>query len=71
MTDFVREQPDNDPDEIDAHGVDLVDGDAPSVRLLIRGDLPRTLEHEGRTWVATGETHDAGDSPDIAVFRPA
>lgn len=70
MSEFVKEIPE-DPNEHDAHGVDLVEGDAPAIRLLIRGELPGSLEHEGRTWVATGETHDAGDGPDIAVFRPA
>lgn len=71
MSAFVKEVPDENPAEPDAHGVDLVDGDEPAVRILVRGDLPATLEHEGRTWQATDETHDAGDAPAISVYRPA
>lgn len=70
MSAFVRDNPDTDPDEPDAYGVDLVEGDEPAVRILVRGDLPESLEHEGRTWAPTGETHDAGDGPPISVFRP-
>lgn len=70
MSEFVRDVAE--PDEPDAHGVDLVDDDSePAVRILVRGDLPDSLDHDGRTWVATGETHDAGEGPAIAVFRPA
>ncbi|OII34820.1 hypothetical protein BIU98_02320 [Curtobacterium sp. MMLR14_010] len=71
MSDFVKEVPAQSPDEPDAHGVDLVDGDEPAVRILVRGALPATLEHDGRTWAATDETHDAGDAPAISVYRPA
>lgn len=69
MSEFVRKNTDPDP-EPDAHAVDLVDGDEPPARILIRGKLPDSLEHDGRTWVPTGETHDADDAPPIAVFRP-
>ena len=29
-------------------------------------------EHEGRTWLATGDAHDDGDpsAPPIAIYRP-
>jgi hypothetical protein len=68
MSEYVRDT--TDPEEPVAHGVDLVDDDTePAVRILVRGDLPDTLEHDGRTWVATGETHDDEEHP-IAVFRP-
>lgn len=71
MSAFVRDNPADEPDEPDAHGVDLVDGDEPAVRILVRGGLPDSLEHDGRTWVATDETSDPGDDgPPIAVFRP-
>lgn len=70
MTDFVKHTPGGTPDGPDSHGVDLVDGDDPAVRVIVRGDLPPTLEHDGRTWQATRETHDAGDAPAIAVYRP-
>ena len=46
------------PGGTEAHGVDLVDGDAPAIRILVHGDLPTTIEHEGRTWLATGDAHD-------------
>ena|GEM_PF-1598033 len=71
MSDFVKDTTDGTPAEPDSHGVDLVDGDAPAVRILVRGDLPPTIEHDGRTWAATDETHDAGDAPAISVYRPA
>jgi len=60
------------PGGTEAHGADLVDGDAPVVRILVHGDLPTTIEHEGRTWLATGKSHDDGDdqAPPIAVYRP-
>ncbi|MCJ1714903.1 hypothetical protein [Curtobacterium sp. VKM Ac-2922] len=70
MSEFVKEVPDENPNEPDAHGVDLVDGDEPAVRILVRGELPTRIEHEGRTWRATDETHDAGGAPAIRVFRP-
>jgi hypothetical protein len=71
MSDFLRTNPGRNPDERDAHGVDLVDDDArPPVRILVRGVLPAVLEHGGRTWVATGETHDGAGGPPIAVYRP-
>jgi hypothetical protein len=53
-----------------AHGVDLVDGDAPPIRMIVHGDLPTTIEHEGRTWIATGASDIEGDAPPIAVYRP-
>ena len=58
------------PGGTEAHGVDLVDGDAPAIRILVHGDLPTTIEHEGRTWLATGDAHDAGDddTPPIAIY---
>ncbi len=71
MSEFVRDNPAGGPEGPDAYGIDLVDGDEPSVRLLVRGELPESVEHDGRTWVATDETHDPGDDgPPIAVFRP-
>ncbi|MFZ7088813.1 hypothetical protein [Curtobacterium sp. RRHDQ10] len=55
-----------------AHGVDLVDGDTPPIRLIVHGDLPTTIEHDGRTWLATGGSDRPDpDAPPIAVFRPA
>jgi hypothetical protein len=71
MSDFVKEVPAHRADEPDAHGVDLVDGDEPAVRILVRGALPPTIEHDGRSWAATDETHDAGDAPAISVYRRA
>ncbi|MFJ3382972.1 MULTISPECIES: hypothetical protein [unclassified Curtobacterium] len=71
MSDFVKDTGGGNPDEPDSHGVDLVDGDGPAVRILVRGDLPPTIEHDGRTWAATRETHDAGGGPAIAVYHPA
>jgi hypothetical protein len=52
--------------------VDLIDGDSPAVRILVHGNLPTTIEHEGRTWLATGDAHDDGDpsAPPIAIYRP-
>ncbi|WP_242088988.1 hypothetical protein [Curtobacterium sp. DN_7.5] len=71
MSAFVRDNQPAGAEEPDAFGIDLVDGDEPAVRILVRGELPATVEHDGRTWVATDETHDAGDDgPPIAVFRP-
>ncbi|MBF4595624.1 hypothetical protein ITJ58_17820 [Curtobacterium flaccumfaciens] len=71
MSDFVRTSPGRNPDDRDARGVDLVDDDArPSVRILVRGALPSVLEHGGRIWVATGDTHDGAGGPPIAVYRP-
>lgn len=70
MSEFVKEVPDDGPAEPEAHGVDLVDGDEPAVRILVRGDLPDTIDHDGRRWRVTDETHDAGDAPAIRVFRP-
>ncbi|OIH98578.1 MULTISPECIES: hypothetical protein [unclassified Curtobacterium] len=60
------------PGGTEAHGVDLLDGDEPAVRILVHGDLPTTIEHEGRTWLATGQGHDAGEdgTPPIAIYRP-
>ncbi|GAA3338325.1 hypothetical protein GCM10017714_09050 [Curtobacterium pusillum] len=59
------------PGGTEAHGVDLVDGDDPAVRILVHGDLPTTIEYEGRTWLASGEAHDGDDqAPPIAVYRP-
>lgn len=60
------------PGGTEAHGVDLIDGDAPSVRILVHGDLPTTIEHEDRVWLATGDAHDDGDptAPPIAIYRP-
>ncbi|KQO59725.1 hypothetical protein [Curtobacterium sp. Leaf261] len=67
MTDFVVDGASGS----EAHGVDLVDGDAPVVRLIVHGDLPTTIEHDGRTWIATGgsDTPDP-DAPSLAVYRP-
>jgi hypothetical protein len=71
MSDFVRTSPGRNPDDRDAHGVDLVDDDThPPVRILVRGILPAVLEHGGRVWAATGETHDGAGGPPIAVYRP-
>ncbi|PZE86793.1 hypothetical protein [Curtobacterium sp. MCBD17_032] len=54
-----------------AHGVDLVDGDTPPVRMIVHGDLPDTLDHDGRTWARTGDAEDQGDdAPPISVYRP-
>ncbi|WP_189502599.1 hypothetical protein, partial [Mesorhizobium sp. M00.F.Ca.ET.216.01.1.1] len=60
------------PGGTEAHGVDLLDGDAPAVRILVHGALPTTIEHEGTTWLATGDAHDDGDpsAPPIAIYRP-
>ncbi|WP_144758668.1 hypothetical protein [Curtobacterium sp. 9128] len=71
MSDFVKDVRDEGPVEPEAHGVDLVEGDEPAVRILVRGELEETLQHDGRTWRITDETHDAGDAPAIRVFRPA
>lgn len=70
MSDFVRASPDRNPDDRDAHGVDLVADDShPPIRILVRGILPAVLEHGGRAWAATGETHDGAGGPPIAVYR--
>lgn len=54
-----------------AHGVDLIDGDEPAVRMIVHGDLPATIDHDGRTWSRTGDAEDQGDdAPPIAVYRP-
>ncbi len=55
-----------------AHGVDLLDGDTPAVRMIVHGDLPPTIEHDGRTWARSAEAEDQGDdAPPITVYRPA
>jgi hypothetical protein len=71
MSDFVRTSPGRNPDDRDAHGVDLVADDSRSpIRILVRGILPAVLEHDGRVWVATGEKHDGAGGPPISVYRP-
>lgn len=67
MTEYVVDNTGDDR----ARGVDLVDGDQPPVRLIVHGDLPTTIEHEGRTWIATGEADQESGAMPIAVFRPA
>ncbi|QZQ53715.1 hypothetical protein KZI27_00295 (plasmid) [Curtobacterium sp. TC1] len=71
MSEFVRTSPGRNPDNRDAHGVDLVvDDTRPATRLLIRGALPHTLEQGGRVWATTAEAHDGAGGPPIAVYRP-
>jgi len=56
----------------DAHGIDLVDAGRPPIRIIVHGDLPTTIEHDGRTWLATGGSDRPDpDAPPIAVYRPA
>jgi hypothetical protein len=66
MAEYVVDNPGGN----DAHGIDLVDGDAPAVRMIVHGVLPRSVEHDGRTWTTTGETEDQDDAPPITVYRP-
>ncbi|PZE27321.1 MULTISPECIES: hypothetical protein [unclassified Curtobacterium] len=67
MTEYVVDNTGDDR----ARGVDLVDGDQPPIRLIVRGELPTTIEHEGRTWIATDDVDEEPGALPIAVFRPA
>jgi hypothetical protein len=67
MADFVV---DNSGDDR-SRGVDLVDGDRPPVRLIVRGELPSSIDHDGRVWVPTDEVDEERGALPIAVYRPA